>query len=451
MMDFKFWEGGILASGDGAELGIAEMTKGNYLEAEAHFRDALSSNPRVVHALLGAAILYQNTGQLIRARELYEAVLAIRPDESIQFVNINDISTRPVSQVANVNLSLLESGGVVNGMAAGAAGFGNLPPAQALSGFSSGYNDASVSGANPVMPVAPSFPVAVMSPEATMMPSMSTQPTADIIGFSNFDKNIISRFATIRALRDQGLLSPDEFAARRQANVGALLPLTSAPPAAGLDRPVPSTVQVTDRIQSIGRALSMRAISISQHAAERSMILDALMPAAPVVIANPIPPPRGLMAAADMVRRLEMLRDAGFISSDEYARERAAIEGAMLPPAPAASMAPVSMSVGGVEPASLTSGADIMTMVPNGPRSGIHLASYRSEKQAEAGWSQLKRAHSALLGQLNHAVTPIDLGSKGVFFRLVAGPFSSNSDAESTCKKLKSRRQFCDPAVAEFG
>ncbi len=453
MLDFKFWEGGLLSGGDGAELGIAEMTKGNYLEAEAHFRDALATNPRDVHALLGAAILYQNTGQLVRARELYEAVLALRPDESMQFVNINDISTRPISQVASVNLSLLESGGVLNGVATGAAGFGNQPPVQSNMGFSNGYNDAAIAGVNPLTPSTPSFPVAVMpstSTNTSMTPSMSMQPTPDIVGFSDQDRHIISRFSTIRTLRDQGLLTPDEFAARRQANIGALLPLTSAPPAAGLERPVPTTVQVTERLQAIGRALSMRAISVSQHSAERNMILDALMPSAPVVIANPVPPPQGLMAAADMVRRLELLRDAGFISSDEYARERAAVEGSMLPPAPApaAAMMP-STTVGAVEPASLTADANMASM--SGPQSGVHLASYRSAKQAEAGWSQLKRAHAALLGQLNHAVTAIDLGSKGVFYRLLAGPFASNAEAEGACQKLKSRRQFCDPAVADFG
>jgi hypothetical protein len=447
MLDLKFWEGGPFSGGDGAELGIAEMAKGNYLEAEAHFRDALATNPRDVHALLGAAILYQNTGQLVRSRELYEAVLALRPDEAMQFVNINDISTRPVSQVASVNLSLLESGGVLNSVASGAAGFGNQPPVQSMAGFSDGYNDAAVAGTNPLAPTTPAFPVAVMP--QTNQPSMSMQPAPSIVGFSNVDRHIISRFSTIRTLRDQGLLTPDEFNARRQANIGALLPLTSAPPAAGLDRPVPTTDQVTQRLQAIGQALAMRAISVSQHSAERSMILDALMPAAPIVIANPAPPPQGLMAAADMVRRLEMLRDAGFISSDEYARERAAVEGSMLPPAPAAGMVPQDMSVGAVQPAPLTPGS--MPTSAAGPQSGVHLASYRTAKQAEAGWSQLKRAHAALLGPLDHAVTSIDLGTKGIFFRLVAGPFTSNMEAESTCKKLKSRRQFCDPAVVDFG
>ncbi|NQV45175.1 MAG: tetratricopeptide repeat protein, partial [Rhodospirillales bacterium] len=99
MLDFKFWESGGIFQGNNAELGIAEMAKGNYLAAERYFRDALNANPRDVHALLGAAILYHNTGQLVRAREMYEAVLAIRPPDSEQFINLNDISTHPVSQV----------------------------------------------------------------------------------------------------------------------------------------------------------------------------------------------------------------------------------------------------------------------------------------------------------------------------------------------------------------
>ena len=154
------------------------------------------------------------------------------------------------------------------------------------------------------------------------------------IGFSGKDLNIMSRYTTLKVLRDQGLITPDEFNARRQTNVGALLPLTSPPPAAGLDRSVPTTEQIAGRLRAIGRALEMRAISVAQHSAERTMILDALMPSAPVVVANPAIPPKGLMEAADSVRRLEKLRDEGFISSDEYARERQAIELAMRPTQP---------------------------------------------------------------------------------------------------------------------
>ena len=48
MMDFSFWEGGPMSGNNAAELGIAEMTKGNYLSAESHFRNALERNPAII-------------------------------------------------------------------------------------------------------------------------------------------------------------------------------------------------------------------------------------------------------------------------------------------------------------------------------------------------------------------------------------------------------------------
>ncbi len=446
MLDFKFWESGGIFQGNNAELGIAEMAKGNYLAAERHFRDALNANPHDVHALLGAAILYHNTGQLVRARELYEAVLAIRPPESEQFINLNDISTHPVSQVASVNLSLLESGAVLSGISNGAAGLGNQPTP--LPAASQGTAQGTMA-MQPLAGQAPAFPSA--APLSFGGTTSSVELAPEIIGFTGNDVNIISRFATIRALRDQGLITPDEYAARRQANVGALLPLSSPPPSAGLDRPVPSTEQVSSRLQAIGRALELRAISVSQHTAERTMILDAMMPSAPVVVANPGTPPNGLMEAADMVRRLEMLRDAGFISSDEYSRERAAVEASMMPAQPAmpAQSSTLSSSMMSASPTQQPVQMEASAM--SGPQTGVHLASYRSTKQAERGWAQLRRAYQGVLGELNFTVTEIDLGTKGVFFRLIAGPFPDKKSATDACVQLKSRRQFCELAVADFG
>ena len=121
LLDDSFWAGSPFHSNQEAELGIAELAKGNYISSEAHFKRALKSNPRDVDALIGAGILYQNTGQLTKARQMYEAVLALRPDESQQFVVWSDISTRPASQIASVNLSLLESGGVSSSPTAAAS------------------------------------------------------------------------------------------------------------------------------------------------------------------------------------------------------------------------------------------------------------------------------------------------------------------------------------------
>ena len=89
---------------------------------------------------------------------------------------------------------------------------------------------------------------------------------------------------------------------------------------------------------------------------------------------------------------------------------------------------------------------------PSGPQPAVHLASYRSRKQAERGWSQLKRAHGALLGGLDSQVTPVNLGAgKDTYFRLKAGPVANKGAAVDLCRKLKRRRQYCEPTIMENG
>ncbi|MGY9015728.1 MAG: tetratricopeptide repeat protein, partial [Rhodospirillales bacterium] len=117
----RFWQRGIAQNNDLAELGIAELAKGNYVTAEGHFKVALERDNRDIEALMGLAMLYQNTGQPTKAREMYEAVLALRPNESQQFMVMKTLSVRPISEVASVNLALLESGGVLTGLGRGQA------------------------------------------------------------------------------------------------------------------------------------------------------------------------------------------------------------------------------------------------------------------------------------------------------------------------------------------
>ena len=425
-----FWQSSPIFIGDDeAELGLAELAKGNFGLAELHFDKALRKNPADVHALVGLGILYQNTGQATKARQMYEAILAIRPEESEQLLVWTGLSARPISEIASVNLSLLESGGVLGEMGAGA---GAMPTGI----MSEGAAAARVSGASQVSALTARVPTRPegRAPAAAgaMLPAMSTP-----------DSNVVSRFKTIISLRDQGLITPDEYSVRRQANIGALLPLTSPPPAAGLDRLVPVTEQISGRLRAIGRALEMRAITVSQHGAERAMILDALMPAAPSVVANPGPPPQGLMEAADAVRRLEVLNQEALIGTDEYTRERTAIERSMQPEPmmrPSAAENPQALAVPN------------QAAAPSGPNPVIHLASYRSQQAADRGWAQLRRAYRQDLGDLTHEITRVDLGpGKGVFYRLNAGPLESDAAAKALCRGLKSRRQYCEPTIMGAG
>ena len=415
-----FWRLSDRTGNDYAEIGMAELGKGNHITAEGHFQKALKENPKDIHALLGLGMLYQNTGQATKSREMYEAVLALRPDEKEQFVVWKNLSTRPLSEIASVNLALLESGGVVSGLGRGAAG--NEPAA---------YTPGDVARNRPVVS-------GVASPSAMVGPDAAGVATA-VTGLADADANILSRFETLRALRDQSLITQEEYAVRRQANIGALVPLTSPPPAAGLDRPVPSTAQISGRLRAIGRALEMRAISVGQHSSERSMILDAMMPSAPVVVANPSIPPRGLLQAADSVRRLEQLRDTGFITPDEYNRERASIEKAMQPTPP-----PMPKSADSAMPKALGGKA---AMMMSGPQPGLHLASYRTRKAAERGWTQLKKAHGKTLAGMEHRISKVSVRGKGTYWRLKAGPVASEQEVKNLCRSLKKRRQYCEPTM----
>ena len=424
-----FWTGSPLTQNNNieAELGFAELSKGNLTSAEAKFKNAIRINPRDFHALLGLGILYQNTNQTTKAREMYEAVLAIRPKETERFVIWRSLSTKSINEIASVNLALLESGGVLKDLGRGAVG----------------QTGARAQAAPPrIMPPARAPMGRKMSSSGrTAIPkSMSDTPSMQIIPKGK--SNVLNRFKTLKALRAQGLITEGEFQARRRANIGSLLPLTSPPPAAGLDRPVPSTGQISSRLRAIGRALEMRALSVSQHSAERSMILDALAPAAPVRVANPGRPPNGLLEAADRVRWLEQLKDAKIIASDEYARERKAIEMAMQP-APAAR--PRAR-----KPASLARSSKGVSK--GGTRPAVHIASFRSKKEAQRGWSQIRRAHRKLLGRFRHAISKVNLGpGKGVFYRLMVGPVKTKSSAVRLCRQLKKRRQFCEPSFMNAG
>lgn len=73
----------------------------------------------------------------------------------------------------------------------------------------------------------------------------------------------------------------------------------------------------------------------------------------------------------------------------------------------------------------------------------IQLAAFRKKGQAEASWTKLKNIHAEILGKLIPLTVKVDLGKKGVYFRLQAGHFTMLETAQSTCEKLKARGQGC--------
>lgn len=73
----------------------------------------------------------------------------------------------------------------------------------------------------------------------------------------------------------------------------------------------------------------------------------------------------------------------------------------------------------------------------------VQVGSFRGADLAVAGWESLKKKHDALVANLRPDVKVVDLGDRGIYYRLRIGPFDDKASANSTCTSLKAARQDC--------
>jgi hypothetical protein len=75
----------------------------------------------------------------------------------------------------------------------------------------------------------------------------------------------------------------------------------------------------------------------------------------------------------------------------------------------------------------------------------LHLSSLRSEEAAKREWSDLQRSFPEPLGQMQAEFRRTDLGDKGAYYRVLAGPLPSRDAARQVCADLKAKkaRQYC--------
>lgn len=69
----------------------------------------------------------------------------------------------------------------------------------------------------------------------------------------------------------------------------------------------------------------------------------------------------------------------------------------------------------------------------------VQLASVKSLAGAEGEWGKLKDTFSAELGKAEHRVQAADLGERGTFYRIQAGPMSKDSAVE-VCESIKAQK-----------
>ena len=73
----------------------------------------------------------------------------------------------------------------------------------------------------------------------------------------------------------------------------------------------------------------------------------------------------------------------------------------------------------------------------------VQLAAFRTRANAERGWRRLRAAHPDQLGDRALIMREVDLGDRGIYYRVRTGPFTDVAAAKAFCSLLRTRDQDC--------
>ena len=85
------------------------------------------------------------------------------------------------------------------------------------------------------------------------------------------------------------------------------------------------------------------------------------------------------------------------------------------------------------------------------PEASIHLASYFTAEDALVGWDILLAQFPSVLSAYDPILRDVDLGEKGRFVRLLAGPMGTEDEALRACAAINGSGGYCvtaDPSGA---
>lgn len=408
-----------------SDTAMAALTRGDYSAAERYAISALRYNPKDPIALIAAGLAYQGMGQYDLARQYYEVIISNQVAGTIMAPGDGGVAMpRSVVDVARANMAAIDK---ITGRATPRSiqESGRLPGAPGV-------------GAPPFPSIKPTEPSRPMVSAGQLEPIGAGYAAPGRV--SDAEASVAGRFRILKRLLDEGLITPDEYNRRRTANAGALLPFTKTPASLGLERPIPGDETVVRRLRDLADALEKREMSPAEQAAERTTILDALLPERPRKLDNPAAPPRDMIEAGQAVGRVERLRAAGLVSDAEARAERDAIQRSLDAQLAGARVdgTATGLRVGAPGSAGPMAAADAKPATGW----GVSLASGKSEEAARKLWTSIKAKFPEQLGSLDARYVP----AKGRV-KVVAGPMASKDAARKLCKTLKLHRQACDPAA----
>ena len=279
------------------EQSILKWSYGDRENAIHYARKALRANSEDVYAMMVAGLSYESLGEKNQARVFYERIVAMQSDEESMLGTEYGLSAKKLKNIAEARLNALN------------------------------FMQSPLTEIDPKtrMPVFKTTEKDINAPVSKMPTSVRTiRGGLDML--DEADKNVVMRFLTFIRLRDENYVTEEEWQARRTANLGGLLPYTLTPAAAGLDMPAPKAEVIIARLTALRDAVEIRAVTPQEHAAEREIILEALLPENPQYRMKPVPFPQDVLQAATALRRIEMLKNMNLISAQEAGREKAAVE-----------------------------------------------------------------------------------------------------------------------------
>lgn len=301
---------GCLTSKTPTEEAILSLSLGDFDKAVNYSNEALKVDPNDAYALMVAGIAYDNLGYPNRSRRYYEDVMALPAgNQAAMFGQFKKTQPQELRAIAAQRLNFMEQKELP---------FAKVDAETGAAVFTQNNGDASV------IKVQAGTKLSPKGAEAFVIEKQSVKGGLDML--DEGDRNVVQRFLTFIRLRDEKLVTQEEWQIRRSVNLGGLMPYSLQPAGQGLDLPAPEADAIIHRLDALRAALEIRAITPQEHAVEREIILEALLPSKPRALMPPKALPEGVMDGAKMLRRIETLQRMGLITPAEAAVEKKATE-----------------------------------------------------------------------------------------------------------------------------
>lgn len=136
-------------------------------------------------------------------------------------------------------------------------------------------------------------------------------------------------------------------------------------------------------------------------------------------------------------------RPASTAAAEKPAKTAASEKPAAEKPAKTAAAEKPAAEKPAAKPATVEKAAARPAPAAAGGRVYVQLLAARSQDDVLGAWKKLQAKNSDLLGGMAGTVARADLGDRGVFYRLRAGPIASETKAKTLCSALAGRNVSC--------